>query len=122
MTMKGTQVGEEVHQTTTRTVTRQVSEFRTVVLELPSSAPEVPLPYGAGLLVPTHIRIKYDHQYGSTPKTTASARVFGNLRVPGEGETTRLVDAEFRYRGHWVPDWVSQIMLDTCPVGWELPR
>uniref|UniRef100_UPI003F494553 hypothetical protein n=1 Tax=Streptomyces sp. CA-141956 TaxID=3240051 RepID=UPI003F494553 len=32
--------------------------------------------------------------------------LIGNLRVPGEGETTRLVDAEFRYRGHWVPDWV----------------
>lgn len=113
-------MADELHQTTTRIRTRQLSEFRTVVLELPNGAPEVPLPYGAGLLVPTYIRIHYDHYYPPNERTTARARVFGSPRQPGKAKERGLVDVEFTHEAHWVPEWVTQLMRDACPIGWTL--
>jgi len=104
---------------TVRTV--QASEFRTVVYELPDSAPEVPLPYGGGHLVPSHIRIELNW-YASSGTCTGKARVFGNWRNPGGDLTKELQDAEFRLDAHWVPDWIADLIHAACPIGWNMSR
>lgn len=71
----------------------QESEFRTIVFSLPDSAPEVPLRYGAGRLVPSHIRVKLERHQGAS-KCTGHARVFGKFRDPGGDLTDRLVDVD----------------------------
>ncbi|MFF4338068.1 hypothetical protein [[Kitasatospora] papulosa] len=100
--------------------TEQASEFRTVVYKLPDSAPEVPLPYGGGHLIPSHIRIELSRH--TTGICTGKARVFGKWRNPGGDLTSDLEDAEFRLDGHWIPDWVAELIHAACPIGWQLSR
>lgn len=97
----------------------QASEFRTLVYNLPDGAPEVPLPYAGGHIVPSYIRIKFSWN-ADTGKCTGEARVFGMWRNPGGDVTKQLEDAEFRLDAHWVPDWVSEMIYSACPVGWKL--
>ncbi|MGY4936028.1 hypothetical protein ACWD7T_34055 [Streptomyces sp. 900116325] len=97
----------------------QVSEFRTIVLSLPDGAPEVPLPYGAGHLVPSHIRIKLTRQQNAA-KCTGQARVFGKFRDPGGDLTDRLEDADFPGGVHWTPEWITEIIHSACPIGWTI--
>lgn len=95
------------------------SEFRTLVYALPDTAPEVPLPYGGGHILPSHIRIEISRM-ANTGRCSGKARVFGMWRDPGGDLTTELQDAEFRLDGHWAPDWVGAMIRSACPIGWKL--